>query len=67
MTYRSCSSQSRFNISMAIQSCLDNVGNAHVRFAAEIPLPLLSRLIVGMVLTARGSQFYMFKYMTGPG
>lgn len=45
---------SRLRISMIIQSCLDNVVNAHVRFAAEIPLPRLSRLIVGMVSTVRG-------------
>lgn len=45
---------SRLCISTIIQSCLDNVVNAHVRFAAEIPLPRLSRLILGMVSTVRG-------------
>lgn len=45
---------SMFLLSMVIQSCLDYIVNAHVRVAAEILLPRLSRLIVGMVLTARG-------------
>ncbi|KAK2919989.1 hypothetical protein Q8A73_002193 [Channa argus] len=39
---------------MAFQSCLGYIVNAHVRLAAEILLPRLSRLFVGMVLTARG-------------
>lgn len=41
---------------MPVQSCLDDAVNAHVRIAAEILLPRLSRLIAGMVLTARGSR-----------
>lgn len=44
-------------MSMTIRSCLDNVVNAHVRFAAEIPLAAalsLSRLVIGMVSIVRG-------------
>lgn len=33
-----CQELSRLSTSMTIRSCLDNVVNAHVRFAAEIPL-----------------------------